>query len=154
MDCRQPDLFVGSPTSEQWIGTTLKVNREDLKAAPGLRLGVFPSKTKEGPKKDSDKNLIYCPLPYRSEFMVLFSASFQIAKQLMYSKGGMPKPPALVYEDDLSVAEWLSARRKYAVMDILEALHPLMQPGLLKAEQASDSLADSVQAFAPMPFID
>ena len=150
----QADLFVGSPTSEQWIGTTLKVNREDLKAAPGLRLGVFPSKVKEGPKNDANKNLIYCPLPYRGEFMVLFSASFQIAKQLMYSKGEMPRPPALVYEDDLSVAEWLSVRRKHPVMGILEALHPLMQPGLLKAEQAADSLADTVQAFAPMPFID
>jgi len=149
----QADLFVGSPSSEQWIGTTLKVNREDLKAAPGLRLGVFPSNTKEGPARAADKNLILCPLPYRSEFMILFSASFQIAKQLMYSKGHMPKPPALVYEDDLSVAEWLSARRTYPVMDILEALHPLMQPGLLTAEQASESLATSVQAFAPMPFI-
>ena len=88
----QADLFIGSPSSEQWIGTTLKVNREDLKPAPGLRLGVFPSKTKEGPKKEPDKNLILCPLPYRGDFMVLFSASFQIAKQLMHSKGEMPKP--------------------------------------------------------------
>lgn len=150
----QADLFIGSPSAEQWIGTTLKVNREDLKPAPGLRLGVFPSKTKENPKKDTNKNLIYCPLPYRGDFMVLFSASFQIAKQLMYSKGEMPKPPALIYEDDLVVAEWLSARRGFPVMDILEALHPLMQPGLLKTEQAADSIAESIQAFAPMPFID
>jgi hypothetical protein len=39
-------------------------------------------------------------------------------------------------------------------MGILEALHPLMQPGLLKAEKAADSVAESVQAFAPIPFID
>lgn len=150
----QADLFIGAPSSEQWIGTTLKVNREELKPAPGLRLGVFPSKTKEGPKKAPDKNLILCPLPYRGDFMVLFSASFQIAKQLMHSKGEMPKPPALVYEDDLAVAEWLSARRRYPVMGILEALHPLMQPGLLKGGTADESIATSVQAFAPMPFID
>jgi len=149
----QADLFIGSPKAEQWIGTSLKVNREDLKPAPGLRLGVYPSKQKEGPKKDGDKNLILCPLPYRSDFMVLFSASFQIAKQLMYSKGQMPKPPALIYEDDLSVAEWLSARRAYPVMGILEALHPLMQPGLVVARKADDSLTDTTSAFAPMPFI-
>ena len=70
----QADLFLGSPSAEQWVGTTLKVNRESLKAAPGLRVGVYPSSTKEGPKKDPDKNLILCPLPYRSDFMVLFSA--------------------------------------------------------------------------------
>lgn len=151
----QADLFLGSPTSEQWVGTTLKVNRDDLKAAPGLRVGIFPSKTREGPKRDDSKNLIICPLPYRSDFMVLFGASFQIAKQLMHAKGTMPKAPALVYEDDLSVAEWLSVRRKYPVMAILEALHPLMQPGLIKAEQSTESVAASnVNAFAPMPLID
>jgi hypothetical protein len=121
----------------------------------GPRLGVFPSsKMKEGPKKDTAKNLIYCPLPYPGDFMVLFGASFEIAKQLMHSKGQMPKPPALVYGDDLAVAEWLSVRRTYPVMAILEALHPLMQPGLLIAEKAADSIGDSVEAFAPIPFID
>ncbi|WP_407279224.1 hypothetical protein U5817_24890 [Aromatoleum evansii] len=151
----QADLFLGSPTAEQWVGTTLKVNREELKQAPGLRVGIFPSKTKEGPKRDEAKNLIICPLPYRSDFMVLFGASFQIAKQLMHANANMPKAPALVYEDDLAVAEWLSARRKFPVMAILEALHPLMQPGLIKADQSAESVAaNNVNAFAPMPLID
>jgi hypothetical protein len=150
----QADLFLGSPSAEQWVGTTLKVNREDLKPAPGLRVGVFPSSKKDGPWKDADKNLIYCPLPYRSDFMVLFSASFQISKQLMHSKGMMPKAPALIYEDDLTVAEWLSDRRLFPVMDILEALHPLMQPGLLLSDVSQDSVAtDNVDTFAPMPII-
>ncbi len=150
----QADLFLGSPTAEQWVGTTLKVNREDLKPAPGLRVGIFPSNTKEGPMKDENKNLIICPLPYRSDFMILFGASFQIAKQLMHAKAAMPKAPALVYEDDLTVAEWLSSRRKYPVMAILEALHPLMQPGLIKSESSSESVAaNNVNAFAPMPLI-
>jgi hypothetical protein len=151
----QADLFVGSPSAEQWIGTTLKVNKDALKAAPGLRLGVFPSSVKDGPKKDKEKNLILCPLPYRGDFMVLFSASFQIAKQLMNSNGNMPKAPALIYEDDLVVAEWLSARKDYPVMGILEALHPLMQPGLLKTQKSQDSLADgAVYTFAPIPIVD
>jgi hypothetical protein len=150
----QADLFLGSPSSEQWVGTTLKVNKEDLKAAPGLRVGIFPSRTKDAPTKDDTKNLIVCPLPYRSDFMVLFGASFQIAKQLMHSKGEMPKAPALVYEDDSVVAEWLSTRRGYPVMQILEALYPLMQPGLVKSERAEEALSDSnVNTFAPMPRI-
>jgi len=150
----QADLFLGSPAAEQWVGTTLKVNREELKAAPGLRVGIFPSKIKEGPTKDESKNLIMCPLPYRSDFMVLFGASFQIAKQLMHANGHMPKSPALVYEDDLAVAEWLSARRNYSVMTILEALHPLMQPGLILDQSSVESVAaENINAFAPMPMI-
>lgn len=148
----QADLFLGAPSAERWVGTTLKTTKEELKAAPGLRLGIFPAKTKEGPSKDESKNLILCPLPYRSEFMVLFGASFQIAKQLMASNGTMPKAPALVYEDDLTVAEWLSARRSYPVMAILEALHPLMQPGLLKSGSAGVTLATGdTDTLAPIP---
>ena len=150
----QADLFLGSPSAEQWVGTTLKVNKEALKAAPGLRVGVYPSSTKDGPSKDESKNMIICPLPYRSDFMVLFGASFQIAKQLMHANGEMPKAPALINEDDLSVAEWLSSRRKFPVMDILEALHPLMQPGLIKTKPSTDALAtENVNAFAPMPLV-
>ncbi|MBI5721273.1 MAG: hypothetical protein HZC37_26685 [Burkholderiales bacterium] len=151
----QADLFVGSAVAERWVGTTLKTTKEALRAAPGLRLGVYPSSVRDGPRKDTDKNLILCPLPYRGDFMVLFSASFQIAKQLMYSKGQMPKAPALVYEDDLTVAEWLSVRRAFPVMGILEALHPLMQPGLLTTKKSSDLLAEgTVHTFAPIPIVD
>jgi hypothetical protein len=72
----------------------------------------------------------------------------------MYTNGEMPKAPALIYEDDLTVAEWLSARRKYPVMAILEALHPLMQPGLLSTKKAGVSLAaGSVHTFAPIPLV-
>lgn len=148
------DLFLGSPSSGQWVGTTLKVNKEALEAAPGLRVGVYPSNTKVGPTRDVQKNMVICPLPYRSDFMVLFGASFQIAKQLMYSKGEMPKAPALVYEDDLTVAEWLSARKKFPVMAILEALQPLMQPGLIQTKSSADVVATAgINTFAPMPLV-
>lgn len=148
----QADLFLGAPSSEQWVGTTLKVTKEELTAAPGLRVGIYPSKVKEGPKKDNSKNLILCPLPYRSDFMVLFGASFQIAKQLMHSNASMPKPPALIYEDDLTVAEWLSSRKAFPVLGIIEALHPLMQPGLLLSKAADESVStDQADALAPIP---
>lgn len=149
------DLFLGSPSKDQWVGTTLKVNKETLVGAAGLRIGVYPSNVKEGPKKDAAKNLILCPLPYRSDFMTLFGASFQIAKQLVNAKGQMPKAPALVYEDDLTVAEWLAARRKFPAMAILEALAPLMQPGLINTKTSTDKIATAaVDTFAPMPMID
>ncbi|QSQ17191.1 hypothetical protein [Myxococcus landrumensis] len=151
----QADLFLGSPATEQWVGTTLKLTKEELQHAPGLRVGVYPSNKKEGPSKNISKNMIICPLPYRSDFMILFQASFQIARQIMASKGRMPKPPAIVYEDDIVVAEWITARRTFAVMDILEALVPLMQPGLTKTETSQESITDDdTEAFAPMPLID
>jgi hypothetical protein len=66
----------------------------------------------------------------------------------------MPKAPALVYEDDLTVAEWLSIRKKFPVMAILEALQPLMQPGLIKTQSSTDAVATAaVNTFAPMPLV-
>jgi hypothetical protein len=150
----QADLFLGAPNAEQWVGTTLKVTKDELRAAPGLRVGIYPAKVKEGPSRDDSKNLILCPLPYRSDFMVLFGASFQIAKQLMSANAAMPKPPALVYEDDITVAEWLSSRRSYPVMAILEALSPLMQPGLLKSQVSGEVVATgATDTVAPIPLI-
>ena len=40
------DLFIGAPASEQWIATTLKTNRTHFEAAPGLRLGLVTSGTR------------------------------------------------------------------------------------------------------------
>ena len=66
----------------------------------------------------------------------------------------MPNAPALIYEDDLVVAEWLSARKRFAVMAILEALNPLMQPGLIRSKKSSESVGSAAtQAFAPMPLV-
>jgi hypothetical protein len=39
-------------------------------------------------------------------------------------------------------------------MGILEALHPLMQPGLILAKEEGEAVAaENVNAFAPMPLI-
>ena len=34
------DLFLGSPKTEQWVGTTLKLNRGEFEPAPGLRVEI------------------------------------------------------------------------------------------------------------------
>jgi hypothetical protein len=56
---------------------------------------------------------------------------------------------------DIAVAEWLSDRRTYSVMAILDALNPLMQPGSLTSKEAGVSVsAAEVQTFAPIPLVD
>lgn len=146
------DLFIGSPGPDHWVATTLKTKRIDLEAAPGLRIGLFPEERPgQGPGFD-EKNptLILCPLPYSGDFMQLFGASFQILKQIIAKKGQQPGRAALVYEDDQAVAKWLVDRSGYPVMDILEALEPLKQPGLL-SERDVVAGEDGTEAAAPIP---
>ncbi len=109
-----------------------------------------PERPGERPKKDDSTNLIMCPLPYSGEFMQLFGASFQITKQLIAYRAGQPSRVALVYEDDQAVAKWLSDRRNFPVLAILDALEPLKQPGLLEEQLPSDIEGDTVAA-APIP---
>ena len=144
------DLFLGSPNPDQWVATTLKTNRRDFEGAAGLRIGLYPEeRAGEGPKKDDSTNLIMCPLPYSGEFMQLFGATFGIAKQLVASRAQQPSRVALIYEDDQTVAKWLSDRRSFAVHDILEALEPLKQPGLLQDNEVLET--DEIIATAPIP---
>lgn len=146
------DLFVGSPGPDRWVATTLKIRRTDLEAAPGLRVGLYPEERRgEGPRKDESANLILCPLPYSGEFMQLFGASFQILKQIIAAKGKQPSRVALVYEDDQAVAKWLTDRGHFPVMDILGALEPLKQPGLLAEEAAPEATETTAEATAPIP---
>lgn len=150
------DLFVGSQAPDQWVATTLKTNRREFEAAPGLRIALYPEERPgEGPTMDDSTNLIMCPLPYSGEFMQLFGASFQIAKQLIAARGQLPSRTALVYQDDQAVAKWLADRRGFPVLDVLHALEPLKQPGLLEEKQLDllASASTETEATAPIPQI-
>lgn len=134
------DLFIGAPTSERWVATTLKIKREDLESerAPGLRLGLYPEERRgQGPKLD-ESGMIMCPLPYAGDFMQLFGASFAIVKQVIASGGKLPSRAALYYDDDMTVAQWLVDRRELPVVEVLAALEPLAQPGLVQESDAVD----------------
>jgi hypothetical protein len=131
------DLFIGSPASEQWVGTTLKTNRAHFESAPGLRLGLYPDERRgQGPSVENE--LIMCPLPYSGAFMELFGASFAIVKQIISAKGKLPSRAALVYDDDMIVAQWLVDRAHFPVTEILAVLEPLGQPGFVEDKDALD----------------
>jgi hypothetical protein len=59
------DLFVGDTREDNWVGTSVKVNANDLRAEPGLRLGIVPTRQgrNDRVRKDDAKNIIVCPVP-------------------------------------------------------------------------------------------
>lgn len=146
------DLFLGSPDPDQWVATTLKTNRRDIEQAAGLRVAMYPEERRDqGPKRED--NLIYCPLPYSGDFMELFGASFQIVKQVVAARGKLPGRATLVYDDDMTVAKWLTDRGHYPLLEVLEALEPIKQPGLMEAQDLESSDDIDVIATAPIPLV-
>ncbi|WP_122813302.1 hypothetical protein [Pseudomonas viridiflava] len=145
------DLFLGNDVSNYWVAATLKTNKKSIEYAAGLRVALFPEeKRHESPRREGD--LIYCPLPYDGEFMELFGSSFQVIKQLVASKGKQPSRIALVYPADHEVAKWLADRAHFPVIGILEAIKPIMQPGLIVEESVNVEGENQMVAAAPIPF--
>lgn len=147
------DLFIGSEEKGRWVGTTLKLNRRDFEGAPGLRVAIYPeSRAGEGPMKDEATNLILCPLPYNHSFMELFYSSFFIVKQFLAADARVPAPVALPGAADRFVAEQLAQRRDFSVLDVIEHMSPLGQPGLtIRREVGQGDENTPVDAVAPVP---
>lgn len=147
------DLFVGSPQEDRWVATTLKINPVDLTGDAGIRVGIYPERKKgERPSFDEAKNLILCPVPYNASFMELFYGSFFIVTQFLEADAQLPKPVALPSSDDRYVASELVARRNFPILEVIESLGPMGQPGLLASTEAGDTSSDATTAaVAPIP---
>lgn len=147
------DLFIGSADEGRWVGTTLKLIRQDFEGAPGLRVGIFPeTRHGERPSRDEKNNLVLCPLPYNSSFMELFYSAFFIVKQFLIADARTPKPVALPNSADRFVAQELEARREFSVIEILEAMYPMGQPGLTdESIVGAQEEAAPLDALAPVP---
>jgi hypothetical protein len=144
------DLFVGSPSEDRWVATTMKINATDLEGDAGIRVGLYPERKKgESPSHDTSKNLILCPIPYNASFMELFYSSFFLVKQFLAADAQLPKPVALPSSDDRHVASELAARREFPVLDVAEVLGPLAQPDLLMSSEVGTDTADT-SAIAPV----
>lgn len=147
------DLFLGNPHTDYWVATTLKTNRAHIEEAAGLRIAIYPEERRnEEPRMVG--SLVHCPLPYNSDFMQLFGATFQIVKQLIATKGKQPSRVALVYYDDQEVARWLADRAHFPVLAIIDALENIKQVDLLaESGQEETATASDVTAAAPIPLI-
>ena len=154
------DLFVGFSDSDRWVGTSVKINRDRLEPARGLRLGIVPSRggRNDGISRDERRNLVVCPLPHDAAFMEIFYRGWGIVQQLIAADARMPREVFLPVAADRQVAQYLVDRRDFPVLEVIEALGPLAQPELLETSErnpqidATPTLPVQTEAvLAPMP---
>ncbi len=136
------DLFVGKSEPDQWVGTTVKINPAQLEGAKGLRLAIIPAKYEKSDKIyfHETKNLIVCPLPYEQSFVEIFYQAWNIVKMFLNADAHLPKEVLLPRGADRFVCKELEIRRKYPVVDVIEALSILQQPGLIVVKEGEVSL--------------
>jgi hypothetical protein len=139
------DLFVGYTDSQRWVATTVKINPNQLEAAPGLRIGIVPNHEGQSDllRVDEAKNLVICPLPYDHDFMQVFFQGWAVCQQSLHHDAKVPKEVALPRPPDRQVARYLEERRDFPVVEVIEALGPLSQPELLNSEERSPELSGS-----------
>jgi hypothetical protein len=126
------DLFVGNHEVDRWVGTTVKVNPQNLVGAQGLRIGIYPKvDVRDAPRLDRILNLIRLPLPYDSAFMELFYKSFFLTRQFLRSDARIPPPVALPDAEDRFITDELEKRRDFPLRDVLDVLRTMSQGNLL-----------------------
>lgn len=147
------DIFLGSSAEQRWVGATLKTNKAQFEALPGLRIGIYPQVLyTDRPYLDERTNLIMCPLPYDGGFMEQFAASFSVIKAFLKNDARTPPPATVPYAHDRYFCDMLAERRDFPVLDVIEGMIHMAQPGLV-AEGAVGDLADAPDALAPLPTI-
>lgn len=127
------DLVIGFSDADRWVGTSVKINPAQLEAAPGLRIGIVPSKQGKSDKvvMDEAKNMVICPLHHDQDFMQIFYEGWRIVQAFIQADAKVPKEVVLPRPIDREVAKILAERRDYAAIDVIEALAVFSQPELL-----------------------
>jgi hypothetical protein len=130
------DLFLGSSGPDHWVGTTVKINSSQLEAARGLRIAVVPSAEgrSDAIRKDEQRNLVVCPMPYDGSFMQNFYEGWQIVQALCSTDFTMPKEVMLPLPAHRQVARTFVDRREFSVVDVIEATSAFAQPELLRTK--------------------
>ena len=140
------DLFVGSMETQQWVGTTVKINPQDLEGAAGLRVGIIP--TKQGKtdvvRIDESKQLVICPLQHDEDFMQTFYEGWRIVQAFLSVDAKLPKESLMARPVDREVCRILEERREYPVVDVLDALKVFGQPELIDTDTGDVDLTDVV----------
>lgn len=146
------DLFVGYTDTDKWVATTLKINPSKLESAPGLRIGIVPAResSSDAVRKDDALNLVICPLPYDQAFMEVFYEGWQVAQTFIAADAKLPKESMLPRPPLRQVARYLEERREHTVVDVIEGLKPLAQPGLLHTQEQSAVLVSRREANPPV----
>ena len=137
------DLFLGNRDTDRWVGTTVKINRSQLEGAAGLRIGIVPARYGVGDaiSLDHSKNLVICPLPYDGDFMEIFYTGWTIVQQFLAADARVPSAVFLPIGSHIMVAKFLQDRRDYSVLDVIRAMTPMAQPGLLRTNSVPGTTA-------------
>lgn len=130
------DLFLGNTDTDRWVGTTVKVNATHLEAARGLRIGIVPTQQgrSDAVRMDHERNMVVCPIPHDASFMQTFYEAWQVVKAFIRADAQVPSEAALPRPAHRQVAHYLADRRRFPVLDVIEALEVLSQPELLATE--------------------
>jgi hypothetical protein len=127
------DLFLGGAATQKWVGTTVKINPEQLEGAQGLRIGIYPKRNeKDSPRKDEALNLVRLPLPYDGAFMEVYYKSFFLIRAFLQADARVPPPVKLPDAEDRLLTEQLASRRDFPVLGVTDWLRDMSQAGLLQ----------------------
>lgn len=138
------DLFIGSRNSEQWVGTTVKINPDQLEGARGLRIGIYPKRNaKDVPRKDQDLNLIRLPLAYDQAFMELYYKAFYLTKAFLQADAKVPPPVRLPDAEDRYITHELESRREFPIEEVLDVLRTMSQQDLLRNDVITEVRVDA-----------
>lgn len=131
------DLFLGTSDADKWVGSSVKINPSHLEGAPGLRIGVIPTRAgrSDAVRRDDSKNLVICPLPHDGEFMEIFYRGWVIVQMLVAADAQMPGEVDLPQPVERQVARTLVDRREFPVVEVVRALEALAQPELLDTSE-------------------
>jgi hypothetical protein len=127
------DLFVGSTDSQQWIGTSVKINPTQLEGGRGLRVGIVPTRAGKSDRVhlDEGRGLVVCPLHHDQDFMQIFYEGWRVMQAFMKADAQIPKEVFLPRPVDREVCKILTERRDYSVVDVMDVLVTFGQPELL-----------------------
>ncbi|MCW3018527.1 MAG: hypothetical protein JWN10_835 [Solirubrobacterales bacterium] len=93
--------------------------------------------------RDEAKNLVVCPLLHDGSFMEVFYAGWILVQQFIAADAKVPKEASLPRPAEREVARQLAIRRKFPVVDVVEALRPLAQPELLETKEQQADLVST-----------
>lgn len=133
------DLFLGSPTPDRWVGTSVKINRGSLESAAGLRIGIVPTRSgaSDAVVKDERRNFVICPLPHDYSFMQVFYEGLRIVQALCVTDFQTPSEALLPDPAHREVARMWVERRELPVVDVVDAVGAFAQPHLLETEDGT-----------------
>jgi hypothetical protein len=131
------DLFLGSADADRWAGTTVKINAARLEGARGLRIGIVPTRQGRGDaiRRDENRNLVICPVPYDGSFMEVFYVAWRIVIAVLSSHANMPSEDLLPTPVEREVAKVLVQRRASTVLGLIDALEVFSQRNLLRTDE-------------------